>query len=96
MLTPLTQEFCGFERGRFEIDTWHDWIACPPHIALTNLNAPVVVAVTAAVAAPPPPLHPIMALARDIVQSLRVEWQHLVAAGIVAVAFLSHAANYDT
>lgn len=90
MLTPLPQEFFGIQRGRFEIDTWHSWIDCPPHIPLVNLNAPVAVAV--AVPAAAPPLHPIKALVRDVVQS--ADWQHLVVA-IVAVGFLTSIVNRE-
>lgn len=89
----MPQEFLGIERGRFEVDTWHHWTDCPPHIPLVNLDAPEAVAVAVADTAVAPPLHPVQALARDIIQS--ANWQHLVAAAIVVVGFVTGIVKHD-
>ena len=90
LLTQLLQEFAGVKNGRFEIDTWHHWMNCPPHIPLTNLDAPlpVAVAVTA------PRLNPIAVLVHGVVWSLNR--QHIVAAVVAGVglttAYIKYAA----
>ena len=78
----LLQELSGFERGRFEINTMLHWSDSPPDIPLTSLNSPPAVAV-----AVPPRLHPVKAIARDIIQAF--DWQHLAVAILVAAGFVT-------
>ena len=90
LLTQLLQEFAGVKNGRFEIDTWHHWMDCPPHIPLTNLDALQPVAVGVAVTAPR--LHPAVVLVRDVVRS--IDRQHIVAAFVAGVGLTTAYLKY--
>ncbi len=83
------QELSGLERGAFEINSLLHWLDSPPDIPLIDLIR--VPAPTVGVVIPRPPLHPIQAMARDIVQSLR--WQHLAIAVIAAATVLAGVGN---
>ena len=86
LMAPL-QELSGFECGVFKINTLHHWSDSPPDIPLTNL----IPAPALAVVIPGRPLHPIQAMARNIIQSLN--WQHLAVAFIVAASVLAGVGN---